>query len=52
MGKTKVSKLLGTHAALVLLLVFLLPGQVLGQTAGLTTHTIFMTVLEVRGGKG
>ena len=50
MGKTKVLNLSGTYAGLVLLLVFLLPGQVLGQTAGPTTHTIFMTALEVKGG--
>jgi hypothetical protein len=50
MGKTKVLNLSGTHAGLVLLLVFLLPGQVLGQAAGPTTHTIFMTAVEVKGG--
>jgi plastocyanin len=50
MEKTKVLKLSGIHAGLLLLLVLLLPGQVLGQTAGPTTHTIFMTAVEVKGG--
>ncbi|HWP60227.1 MAG TPA: cupredoxin domain-containing protein [Candidatus Acidoferrales bacterium] len=30
--------------------VFLLVGEGLGQTAGPTTHTIFMTALEIKGG--
>ncbi len=36
-------------AGLVLLLL-LFPGQVSGQTAGATTHTIFMAAIEIKGG--
>ncbi|HXG52386.1 MAG TPA: hypothetical protein VNN77_13400 [candidate division Zixibacteria bacterium] len=39
----------GMHAALVLL-VLLVPRQVLGQTSGPTTHTIFMAAIEIKGG--
>ena len=49
MEKTKGLNLSGI-AGLVLLLLFLLPGQVSGQTAGATTHTIFMAVIEIKGG--
>ena len=50
MGKTKVLNLLGIDVGLALFLLFLLPGQVLGQSAGATTHTIFMAVVEIKGG--
>lgn len=50
MEKTKALNLLGIDAGLVLLLLFVLPGQVLGQTAGATTHTIFMSAIEIKGG--
>lgn len=50
MEKTKALNLLGIDTGLVLLLLFVLPGQVLGQTAGATTHTIFMSAIEIKGG--
>src|SRR3989338_10450114 len=49
MEKTKGLNLSGI-AGLVLLLLFLLPSQVSGQTAGATTHTIFMAAIEIKGG--
>lgn len=49
MEKTKALNLSGI-AGLVLLLLFLLLGQVSGQTPGTTTHTIFMAVIEIKGG--
>jgi plastocyanin len=50
MERIQVSNLFAILAELPLLLVFLLSGQVLGQTAGPTTHTIFMTAIEIKGG--
>lgn len=50
MKKTTVLNFSGIHAGIALLLLFLLPGQVLGQTAGATTHTIFMSAIEIKGG--
>ena len=48
MEKTRALALLAIDIQLLLLL--LLPGQVLGQTAGVTTHTIFMAAIEIKGG--
>ena len=50
MGKAKALKLRGMYAGLVLLSLFLSTSQGLGQTGGPTTHTIFMTAVEVKGG--
>ncbi len=50
MEKTKVLNLSGIRAGLVLLLLFLLPGQVLGQTSAATTHTVFLAAIEIKGG--
>lgn len=49
MGKAKALNRFGIRAGLVSL-ILLLPGRAIGQTAGPTTHTIFMTALEVKGG--
>ena len=49
MGKTKVLNLRVIHAGLVLCAVFLSTSEVLGQSGGPTTHTIFMTAIELKG---
>lgn len=50
MKRTRVFKLWGMNLGLAVLALFLLTSRGLGQTAGPTTHTIFMTALEVKGG--
>jgi plastocyanin len=46
MGKNRPLRLFGALAGVALLGLFLVPSQGFGQT----THTIFMTALEVKGG--
>ena len=49
MAKLKVLKLWGMYGGLVLLALFLSTGQVFGQTGG-STHTIFISAVEIKGG--
>ena len=49
MGRIKALKLRTMQAGLVLLALFLSASQGRGQTAGPTTHTIFMTAVELKG---
>lgn len=50
MEKIRVSRLWGIPPALAIIAVFILIGEGLGQTGHPTTHTIFITALEVKGG--
>ena len=50
MGKLKPFRLSGTIVMVVWLGLFLLSSDGSGQTRAATTHTIFMTALEVKGG--
>lgn len=50
MKETKLLNFSGIYVGLALLLLFFLPGQVSGQAAGTTAHTIFMSVIEIKGG--
>lgn len=48
MEKSRASAVSAIEFVLALLLV--LPGEVLAQTVGATTHTIFMAAIEIKGG--
>lgn len=50
MEKTKALKLQAMHAVLVLLALVISPRQGFGQAVPPTSHTIFITAVEVKGG--